>query len=477
MSKNLIVKDNALINASYNLELIEQRLILLAIAQSRRTGVSVDKKMKISVADYIDIYSIEGRSVYENIKKACKTLFERQFTYHEKEVVGVRVATSRWVSEIAYNDETSTVDLIFAPSVAPLITLLERQFTSYDLEQVAGLNSKYAVRLYEIVVAWRSQGNTPQMAVQELRERLGVLDDEYQLMADFKKRVLDKSVTEINKATDITLSYEQHKHGRKIVGFTFTFTTKAIAKPKQIKTPKTTTPKRLEPQTEAEQKVVADKLAYANQKDITDPLHIQNLINDGITKHRQAEKVALEQREREQAHRKAQKAKDKADERLALQQFEQILASDELIQAYITANKITEKRLSGLQKVRFMEGDFRDFFRMEKHNFEKIHFWRRLKLDFLGETATTPTPTTATEAPKKPTSEQNTKVPTKDSLAGQTSDGEPKNLNAIWATYTESEQKAIMEYVKWQIETGGITDPNETKALKIRAIIEKLGVV
>lgn len=33
MAKNLVVKDNALINASYNLELVEQRLILLAIVE------------------------------------------------------------------------------------------------------------------------------------------------------------------------------------------------------------------------------------------------------------------------------------------------------------------------------------------------------------------------------------------------------------------------------------------------------------
>ena len=35
MKKELIVKDNALINASYSLELTEQRIILLAILKAR----------------------------------------------------------------------------------------------------------------------------------------------------------------------------------------------------------------------------------------------------------------------------------------------------------------------------------------------------------------------------------------------------------------------------------------------------------
>ncbi|STY98615.1 replication protein [Moraxella ovis] len=231
MSKNLVVKDNALINASYSLDLIEQRLILLAIAQARQTGqeLTATTKIHISVSDYIDVYSVQGRSVYENIKGACKTLFERQFSYTEQAKKGVRIATSRWVSEIAYNTEQSSVDMTFAPAVVPLITMLEKHFTSYDLEQVAGLNSKYATRLYEIIIAWRNKGETPQIDVGQLRGRLGIKPHEYPIMADFKKRVLDTSVKEITNKTDIVISYDQHKQGRKIVGFTFAIKTKSQA--------------------------------------------------------------------------------------------------------------------------------------------------------------------------------------------------------------------------------------------------------
>ena len=35
---DLIVKDNALMNASYNLDLVEQRLILLAILEARESA-------------------------------------------------------------------------------------------------------------------------------------------------------------------------------------------------------------------------------------------------------------------------------------------------------------------------------------------------------------------------------------------------------------------------------------------------------
>ena len=39
---DLIVKDNALMNASYNLALVEQRLILLAILEARESGKGIN---------------------------------------------------------------------------------------------------------------------------------------------------------------------------------------------------------------------------------------------------------------------------------------------------------------------------------------------------------------------------------------------------------------------------------------------------
>jgi plasmid replication initiation protein len=42
-------------------------------------------------------------------------------------------------------------------------------------------------------------------------------------MAHLKERVLELSIKQINEHTDITVKYEQHKRGRSISGFSFTF--------------------------------------------------------------------------------------------------------------------------------------------------------------------------------------------------------------------------------------------------------------
>lgn len=224
--KSLVVKDNALVNASYDLDLVEQRLVLLAIVEARESGkgINANDPLVIHAESYINQFKVHRNTAYQALKDACKYLFARQFSYQEEKVNGtVRNVTSRWVSQIAYNDNEASVDLIFAPAVVPFITRLEERFTKYELEQVSNLKSAYAIRLYELLIQWRSIGKTPVIRLDEFRKKVGVLDNEYLRMAHLKERVIDLAIKQINEHTDITMTYEQHKTGRIITGFSFKF--------------------------------------------------------------------------------------------------------------------------------------------------------------------------------------------------------------------------------------------------------------
>ena len=232
MKNGLVVKDNALMNASYNLEVTEQRLILLAIINARETqqGITSDSKLEIHASDYANQFNVKKETAYEALKSAVNNLFERQFSFKETTKKGVGIVRSRWVSRIKYIDDSAILEITFAPDVVPLITRLEQHFTSYQLKQVSQLTSKYAIRLYEILIAWREVGKVPKIELSEFRERLGIAVDEYKAMNHFKSRVLEPSIKQINEHTDITASYEQHKTGRTITGFSFRFKQKQSTK-------------------------------------------------------------------------------------------------------------------------------------------------------------------------------------------------------------------------------------------------------
>lgn len=224
--RDLVVKDNALINASYNLDLVEQRLILLAIVEARESGkgINANNPLEVHAESYINQFNVARQTAYQALKDASKDLFARQFSYQEMNKRGnIENVLSRWVSEIRYVDAEATVKLIFAPAIVPLITKLEEQFTKYELQQVSNLSSAYAVRLYELLIAWRSTGQTPVIELEEFRKKIGVLDDEYTRMGNFKDRVLHLAIAQVNEFTDITVKYEQHKKGRSIYGFSFSF--------------------------------------------------------------------------------------------------------------------------------------------------------------------------------------------------------------------------------------------------------------
>ena len=270
MKNELVVKDNALINASYNLEVTEQRLILLAIINARETGqgITSDSKLEIHAHDYASRFDVSNSGAYKALKEAVNNLFDRQFSFKESDKKGnLGIVRSRWVSRIKYIDTTATLEITFAPDVVPLITRLEQHFTSYQLKQVSQLTSKYAIRLYEFLIAWREVGKVPQIELDDFRNRLGLDDNEYTAMNNFKSRVLEPAIKQINEHTDITVTYEQHKRGRTISGFSFKFKQKPNAKFENVTNSKRdpNTPDFFIPMTDAQRHLFAHKLSEMHE--------------------------------------------------------------------------------------------------------------------------------------------------------------------------------------------------------------------
>lgn len=233
MQKQLVTKDNSLIGASYSLGVVEQRLIFLAIIEAReqKTLIEAGGLLRIYAQSYAKQFDVEKHTSYEAMKRAVEGLYEAGFAYSKLDEPSGKVGRykSRWVDKIGYIDDLGCVELVFASDVIPLITRLEARYTEYELKQVVGLQSEYAIRLYELIIQWRSVGKTNLISLAELREKLGLVD-EYKRIEAFKRRVLDLAVKQVNDHTDITAEYEQHKQGRVITGFTFKFRIKTKAK-------------------------------------------------------------------------------------------------------------------------------------------------------------------------------------------------------------------------------------------------------
>ena len=234
MSKtDLVVKTNQLNSAVQNLSLPELRIIQLAIVDARETGKGLDTKtpLRIDAMRYANAFDTTRQNAYILMKQSEETLFNRRFTYFDREKKPIK---SRWLQDVRYLDDEGAIEVCFTRLVVECITRLdgaEQFFTQYMLSQTSNLNSVYSVRLYELLIQWKTAGKTPVFELSLFRGQMGLDDGEYKAMNDFKKRVLDLAVNEINEKTDLTVSYTQEKKGRLIHGFKFTVKHKQAQKP------------------------------------------------------------------------------------------------------------------------------------------------------------------------------------------------------------------------------------------------------
>ncbi len=225
--KKIVKKSNALINAAYRLTLAEQRLILLSIA---RAGGAVEEELTVHAREYATQFDVPMPVAYQSLRDATRSLFERRFRYQRLSPTGrTEYVVSRWVQHVVYGVDEGLVRLKFVTALIPLLSDLRERFTQYELDKISALTSVYAIRMYEILIAWRSTHKTPVIEIADLRRQLGVEETEYLRIESLKRRVIDFSINQINTHTDIDVSYEQIKRGRAITGFQFTFTTKRAA--------------------------------------------------------------------------------------------------------------------------------------------------------------------------------------------------------------------------------------------------------
>ncbi len=240
----LVVKSNRLIEASYRLTLVEQRIILFAITEARRTqkGLNPVDFVTVQAADYAAQFNIPVKQAYEQIKEAALTLFDRQFILYDTDPDSdhSRVIKGRWVSAASYIDGAGAIQLQFSGVVVPYITRLEAEFTRYRLEKIAYMSSAYGIRLYELLMQWGSIGKR-EIELEWLKKAL-MVDKDYPRLFDFKKWVIDVAMSQINEHSDLNVSYDQRKTGRNVTHLIFTFSPKEESKPKKARARKPVEP-------------------------------------------------------------------------------------------------------------------------------------------------------------------------------------------------------------------------------------------
>ncbi len=209
---------------------LEMRLFLLAL-QNVNPHISqndkyYDRGFKELHLTPNKVKEIFGHGEYlHRLKEVCKHLIQRSVVIEGEN--GERIYYALF-GRIRYQPRDG-LRIKFNDDMRPLILdILESgySYTKVSMKQIFQLSSAYAMRLLELMLQYRGMMRDKkivrQMALDELRFRLDVQEGTYPAIKDFKRRVLDAPIREINEKTQYRISYENVKTGRKVTGFIFT---------------------------------------------------------------------------------------------------------------------------------------------------------------------------------------------------------------------------------------------------------------
>lgn len=320
-----IIKHNTLIESSYDLSPVPNNIMTIAMTKARQSNVSSELwsgEVVISAQEYAHIHKVSLDDAYKVLKRAVLELEETKIicdAYYDFSNGGVipeilpdltdinffsdSVLASkpkhgkfskmklhiRLVQKVGYSDAGSFIYLKFSDDILHLIKSATNpdalDYTQYDYANTIELNTTPAKRLYELVCKWRKVGHCRKQ-VDEWKILFGVFA-KYPNVAEFKRRVLQPAINQVNEQGEFKLTLEQEKLGRSITHFTIIIEEKLTAKSTDPATEffaKASNVNLFESLSESERqtvKAVAD--TYISKNQIVNETHKRNIYKKAVS--------------------------------------------------------------------------------------------------------------------------------------------------------------------------------------------------
>ena len=220
-SNNLVYQHNNLIAASYDLTVTEKKLLLGCISKINSfENITSDTPFSFNIYEAeqvlgLDLSNSGSVALY---RKAAKGLMTKVISNDEDK----NWMDTTFAQTSKYDFENKTMTIYFSVGIIPYLSNLHEQFTKYRLMHVGRLESKYSLRLYEFVVMWIGKNygrkTVKKFTLEEFDNLISTKGKSYldSSISMFKKRVVDLACDQITAETDVSVTPQYMKTGRKI---------------------------------------------------------------------------------------------------------------------------------------------------------------------------------------------------------------------------------------------------------------------
>ena len=219
-----VVKGNEIIQkARYSLGLAEIKAFSFIISKIKPTD-QVFCEYTFSINEYCRVLGIEtnnGKNI-QTVKKSLKSLVDKSFFLTLED--GTETSIS-WLNKIWIDKGKGTIRVRLDDDLQKYVTGLYTNYTQYELLCTLPMKSSYSIRIYELLKSY-SFTKRHTFKIDELKRALGC--EHYERFPDFKRRVIEIAVKEINPFTDLEVSWRPITEGRKVIEIEFYINTRDV---------------------------------------------------------------------------------------------------------------------------------------------------------------------------------------------------------------------------------------------------------
>lgn len=217
-SKRELKKHAASIHCSNTLSLL-QRKISNALLYHAYKELLQKEEHDITVKQLCRLIGYQGHN-HAAIKEALKGLIS---TVVEWNLIDDKTGEENWTASTMLASVSLQGPLCYYAYSPRMKQLLHSpsMFGKIDLVIQSRFRSSYGLALYENCIRYAGLPHTKWFEMDIFKKLMGVPAGIYEIFRDFKRRVLDKAVEEVNTYSDLVIEPEYFREGRKVVRVRF----------------------------------------------------------------------------------------------------------------------------------------------------------------------------------------------------------------------------------------------------------------
>lgn len=228
-SRNYVCQHNKLISGIQTLKLNSAKLVRAAIMQVVKEDMEF-KPYVITVAELAELLNVSKSNLYRDINSITDDIINNPVKLQENDGKKIRWIKIPWVKRCEYNSDIG-VAIKLNDELKPYLIELKKNYTQYTLDSILGMKSVYTLRLFELLQSkiytytLPKEGIDIEFSVESMKEMLGCNISTYDSFSNFRSRIIDTAVKEINDKTLYYVTFQYKKSGKAVTDIIFNVNT------------------------------------------------------------------------------------------------------------------------------------------------------------------------------------------------------------------------------------------------------------